>query len=754
MKKQGFLSFLVWLTAQVSWAQQTDRVLQVLNLQNQPLVGVAVNFKEINSPDSFQITQYTDLNGSIVLLSDKSFNVSFIEDIGKVDNFIWLPYETQKVVKVNTLYNQINAVSITTGQPKSALQNPYTVEVISSKTIQQMGAQNLSDVLQNSSNIQLNQDAVLGSSLQLQGLGGQNIKILINGVPMVGRLNGNIDISQIPMSTVERIEIIEGPMSVIYGSDAIGGVINIITKKPVRRSNSYHGSYFTDGIGNTNFDGGVQLGSLSSKSRLTMSADFGRQFFAGKDFDLSTRSFDWKPKTKLFATGTLGYSFARSKHQFQANFFQEKLTDRSNAEYNLITVIGYNNYFNTRRIDGSLNSDFQVGKRGKIQLINSYNIYQRTKTMVRRDLVEGYEIITRPEDQDTTLNTAINARGIYSNFSKNHRWEWLTGYEFNHEILTTQRVKQNNGIYDAALYGSVEYNPTLRLQIKPSVRAIYNNQFGTNPFPGITGNSFKLAPIIPSIQIKYNISKHLVFRSSYAKGFRAPSIKELYFFFVDINHNVQGNPALKPELAHNFITSIDYRHEINKYAGATFKISTFANNIQNQIQLGLIDLQTNLYKYINVGLMQSYGLTGQMEITWKALRTKFGSSYTANNSQLNEGSGWNKWALWQHTANMSYEFHHGLTLQWFSRYTGSNTGFLENGDIFKQQGYFLSDVSATKSLLKKRLEFQLGCKNLFNVTRVASNGSMNTGGAFHSGGSSGLNIAPGRTVFINCKVNL
>src|SRR5690242_6859536 len=94
-----------------------------------------------------------------------------------------------------------------------------------------MAAQNLKEALSYELNIHLMEDNILGSGLQIQGIGGENVKILIDGMPITGRQNGNIDLSQILMDNVERIEIVEGPLSVSYGTDALAGTINIITKK-------------------------------------------------------------------------------------------------------------------------------------------------------------------------------------------------------------------------------------------------------------------------------------------------------------------------------------------------------------------------------------------------------------------------------------------------------------------------------------------------------------------------------------------
>ena len=105
----------------------------------------------------------------------------------------------------------------------------HDVIIISANTINNGGFSNLSDVLKFQSNIKLSNDNILGSQINIQGISGENIKILIDGVPVIGRLNGNVDISQISLKNIDRIEIVEGPLSVQYGSDALGGTVNILS---------------------------------------------------------------------------------------------------------------------------------------------------------------------------------------------------------------------------------------------------------------------------------------------------------------------------------------------------------------------------------------------------------------------------------------------------------------------------------------------------------------------------------------------
>ncbi|NRA50135.1 MAG: Plug domain-containing protein, partial [Phaeodactylibacter sp.] len=111
-------------------------------------------------------------------------------------------------------------------ESKNAVHDIYTIK---QEVIEQRGATNLEQLLQQEANIRIRQDMVLGSSMSLLGIDGQNVKIMIDGVPVIGRQDGNIDLNQLNLNNIERVEIVEGPMSVSYGTDALAGVINLIT---------------------------------------------------------------------------------------------------------------------------------------------------------------------------------------------------------------------------------------------------------------------------------------------------------------------------------------------------------------------------------------------------------------------------------------------------------------------------------------------------------------------------------------------
>jgi outer membrane receptor for ferrienterochelin and colicins len=199
---------------------------------------------------------------------------------------------------------------VVTGQyaPGSPDKAVHKVRVLDEAQFKRMAANNLGDALRNELNIRLSQDNVLGTSLSMQGLGGQNVKILVDGVPVVGRQDGNIDLAQLDLTGVERAEIIEGPLSVNYGTNALAGTINLITRKSVASPFSLKASVYAEHIGrlNTTLSGGGKWG----RHDLLITA--GRNFFGGWDpeqqgvpsfepapADMS-RYQQWKPREQYF----------------------------------------------------------------------------------------------------------------------------------------------------------------------------------------------------------------------------------------------------------------------------------------------------------------------------------------------------------------------------------------------------------------------------------------------------------------------
>ena len=160
---------------------------------------------------------------------------------------------SQNEIQEQILFKKIPEV-VVTGQltDKSSEETVHKIRVITGKKLKSGLFKDLGQVLEKELNIRLSQDNILGSSISLQGMSGQNVKILIDDIPIIGRLNGNIDLSQISLNNIDRIEIVEGTLSTLYGTDALAGTINLITNKEPSFNRSFNTYYET--VGKYNFD--------------------------------------------------------------------------------------------------------------------------------------------------------------------------------------------------------------------------------------------------------------------------------------------------------------------------------------------------------------------------------------------------------------------------------------------------------------------------------------------------------------------
>lgn len=740
----------------------SERSVQVLHqITKRPIenVHVAIDFR----PEGSFFEVVTNSEGKATFKESGACKIS-ISDSDSLQSFAKVYTVRDKEIIIYLLPKSISQtdVVVSTGNPfqRPLSENPYLTRVITAEKIQQMGAQNLSDLLTNEVNMAVGQDAVLGSSVIMQGIGGQGIKILINGIPVIGRLNGNVDVSQILLNNVERVEIIDGPMSVLYGTDALGGVINIITKNPKSKFWNIQANSFQDNLKNTNFD--ISFSTAIHK-KISLGIDAGRYFFEGLDFDKTNRRFDWKPKTKYFANANLIYSRSKNSiHRFSSNFYSENLTDRSDAYVNLYSVTGFNSHFITLRWDNQLHSIFKFSRDRKFEWQNAVNTYSRIKNTNLRDLVTGNETPVYLDGVDTTKFNLINSRGIFSQKKHGSKWAWFGGFDLTREYGFGKRIpSQNPGITDLAVFFSAEYAIANNLLLKPSIRSIYNSRFGEE----LGRSNIKMGPLVPSFQLKYNITQRFSLRGSYSRGYRAPSIKELFFLFVDINHNIYGNENLRPETSNNFIVNLDYRHELKEGKNVVFNFGWFSNIIENKIILAQRNVNLAEYTYINIGVFRTKGFNLLTEYKSKKMSFSLSSSLIQVDDVYEKHDTFfgSAYVLIQMGANASYFFQKksGWSINYLSRLTGEQRGYTETGETYSIDGYYLADLTAQKifksfTFLNKRLRcnanLTFGIKNLLNIGSL--NTSLRNTNTPHSGGSEFLLVSPGRSVFARLTLNI
>lgn len=726
------------LIAQVAQAQR----LQVTNENGDPIIGANLKVTTFSQTPQVFWTTSDELGVAPIPLTSLQKIVIFCHIDGYKPFNDTIDFSGELALIKLIEYKHTLSEQIITAQYGAIAREKsvYNFRVIDQNFLQTSGAVTLKDALANLTNIRIQQDAAIGASaLSLQGLGGQNVKILMDGVPVIGRLDGNIDLSQISIQNIERIEIIEGPMAVNYGSDALGGVINLITKKNTSEKPRFNANFYAETIGQFNQDFRFSA-RIKRKNKIT--ATSGRNFFQGwnpaKTGD--TRAFLWKPKEQYNAGLQYERTFGKWNVLFNNTFFYEKLLNRDSIRGLPYKAYALDQLYITSRYNNSLYINNSIENGRSIDLIFSHAYYGRRKQTFVKDLVALSERPSQdPTLQDTVIFRQFVARGVYTMNKAGKKINYQLGYDNALDFGVGGRVgAQTRKIGDFALFASGEYRPFRRLTLRPGLRASYNTKYNT--------------PIIPSLHIKYDITEQIALRLSYGAGFRAPGLKELYLYFVDANHNIRGNENLKPETSHNLAAHLS-RRRIYGQTLLTLEAGGFYNFIRNLIQLSQVEKNVGLYSYVNIGTYESTGGQATVKISREMITIQSTFALIGRKSKFSSGETPFLFSP-EVSANIFYNFSKlNLKLALFYKYNGRLNGYKidENERIFPTfiAAYQLLDASLTKGFWKNKIECVVGSKNLFNVINV--NAFQPAG--VHSGGASSAAVSVGRTFFCVLRFN-
>lgn len=735
MKIPRLLFIICCVLSQFGFSQTEIQVASIENNEPVPFAKIEIKALEGNT------TIITNSRGIFILPAPVKRSLVSIQASGFETFEDSLNTDSIQKIKLYPLVHEFEEF-VVTGQiretsTKNAIQK---IRVIDRAAIDSKGAVNLKDVLQNELNIRINQDQILGSGLSIQGVSGEGVLILLDGVPIIGRMNGEIDLSQINLANIERIELIEGPLSVAYGSHAIAGTINLISKMNLKNGQEIQVNSYYETVGNYNLDGRATVNFEKHK----VSVYGGRNYFdgwsAGEDLTVlpkskvadSGRFQTWKPKEQ-YSVG-LDYTYQRKNTRFSpyAHFFKEKITNKGlpRAPY---YMQAFDDYYFTNRHDQGMSFQTKIKTRFKIQGVFSHNYYQRIKNTYLKDLTDlSQQLTLNNSDQDTSDFRVFMSRASYSQTSKSEKLNFELGYDFNYEIAKGKRIQsKEQEIADYAVFGSIDWHITSKLVVKPAARMGLNSSYGTS--------------LTPSLNLKYGVKKS-VFRGSYAQGFRSPSIKELYMDFVDVNHNISGNDRLVAERSNHF--QVWYTQQLKTGKARTeLEVTSFYQHVQDKIALSQ-DATGIEYSYFNIDQFESVGIRTQLSWNFKNIELKPGFSYTGVKSSLGNGRFY-----------YSPEFNFSASYDWkkpaikfhmYYKYTGKTESYLTT-DVesirFFMNDYNLLDFNISRSFWKNRINVSVGGKNLLNVTSVTS--SMTAGAHTSSSGSSP--ISWGRSGYVKLQ---
>ena len=702
-----FLSFLLVICcAEVSYAQQKISVKIIDSENQQPLTGVIVVAENNNNK---QIVGLTNEDGLIQLsIVPPCFLTIHLIGYNEIKTSL---NKSDTTISLNPSTNSLQEVVVTgeynlTASDKSV----YNIRVIDAKQIESKQVSSLADLLNTQLNIRLSEDNILGTGISINGLNGQNVKILIDGVPVIGRENGNINLSQILLSNVERIELIEGPMSSMYGTDAIGGLINIITKQNSKNTSEGTTNALYESNGRYNFDGSVFFKFGADH----FSANGGRNFFDGFSNPDTGRWQQWKPYEQHFFGIAYGLKSKYTDLQLKSDYFHESTQNKGLPVTSPYEAYAFDEYYLSDRWNVTLLQSVRLTHNLKLDFTNAYSNYSRIRNTYRKDLVLlTQELIPVSSMQDTSLFNAYAFRGSISKVLSTNNFSYIAGYDINFENAHGQKlVDHNQSIEDYAVFGSLQWKFN-KLTLRPALRYGYNTRYAE--------------PIIPSLNFVYNPDNKWAIRLSYSRGFRAPSLKEMDLYFVDVNHNIQGNPDLKTEDSHHILFSGTYSKKIDQ-STVKLKGAFSYNDIHNIITLALTNSSQLLYSYINIENYKT--AVGSIEADYQFQSFDFASGFSLTglfNSlsitdksipQFSYSPEWN--------GQIGYEWKKlNLKTTMQLKVTGTTLGYAidDSSNIYQTQidSYTMLEAGISKTFWKKRLSISVAGKNLLNVININSN---------------------------------
>lgn len=636
---------------------------------------------------------------------------------------------------------------VVTGQfgPQTLKNSVYNIRTISAERIRLRAATTVQQVLNTELGFRFSNDLTLGTTdVQLMGMTGRNVKILLDGVPMVDRSDTRESLNQIDINTVERIEIVEGPMSVVYGTDALAGVINIITKNSgnslinisarvqEETAGNEYSAFSGKGNHNQNISASFQKNGWSALAGFSHN-DFGGWNLAAKTATLAEVEADanrWKPKEQWLGNTKIGYRSENFNIWYRLDGLNETIESRGG--------MNTNNYkakfqtYTTDRYTQQLQSEWRMTQDFQLSAIAGYTNLQRATKSVIRDFTTGSEeLTTATGEQDVAkFNSAIFR--ATAQYRASNKLSLQPGIEYNRDGASGARINGSPVINDYAFFISGEYKPISGINIRPGFRFIKNSVYDA-------------PPVIPSLNTKFNLSKSLDLRLAYAKGFRAPALRELYYDFFDASHSIMGNPNLKAEESNSFNGSLAWSGI--KTADLQFRstLAGFYNLFKNRIDYGIDATIPTVTTLINISKYKTTGGTIENTLIYKNFQANAGISYIGRYNDLLESTTALEvpefvWSA-EVTSNLTYTFPKiNGSLSLFYKYTGSLPSYqlktvddVQTATLVKIGSFSLADLMLSKNIYKY-LTINAGVKNLFDITQL-SNTSTATGGAHSTGGT-------------------
>jgi outer membrane receptor for ferrienterochelin and colicins len=458
-----------------------------------------------------------------------------------------------------------------TRTPRTLGESPVAVRVISRAEIEASGSQDVADLLEQVPGIDV-QRTLLGASVRLRGLDPVHTLVLVDGQRVVGRKDGVLDLSRIPVDAIERIELVEGASSALYGSDALGGVLNIVTRRASGAPSATLSARGASPVGG-DASAGVALGGDLGGLRLDLGWHGASPTDAVPGDPATTTNgvqqvdgalaADWRPSADLTlsARGSWAGTDARGVDLGTGG----AVLDRRNLTEDGLVRVGLDWFPDDRsRVTGALG-----GSLFRDQFAND----QRRAA--------GLDVYQESREALLQLDGQVD-RSIGRHFAS-------LGLEGDHGRLTSERLDGGTG---ERWTGAVYLQDELRVLDAPRLVAV----------AGIRGDldSWFGGAVAPSLGARFDPVRAVILRASAGTGWRAPNFRELLLAFdnASVGYRVEGNPDLEPERS----LSLSAGAEWNPSTAASLTLQVHRDRLRDLIQIGTLSDAPGLvrYGYLNV----------------------------------------------------------------------------------------------------------------------------------------------------------
>lgn len=472
-------------------------------------------------------------------------------------------------------------------RPQRLKDSPVTVEVISREEIGRSGASDLAALLTERSGIDLQGGHPAGEGVMLQGIGSERVLILVDGQPLVGRISGVTDVSRIPTSVIQTVEIVKGPQSTLYGSEAMGGVINVITRGPIAGFGSSSAAVTSGSDGR--FDASV--GGTHTLGRLSFGGDFGHRTVdrapgRGVTTGAFAERFDYSGKLAL-----------KASENWDANVSLFALSERQRWQTGAAFLFADNLQWHGRAAASYA--------RGAHRLTPGVYVSSFEHLSRGSDRPEPYAA----DPGDRQVQRVIEAELMYSGPIRGALVDG--GLEVRRDETVSDRVQgrtRDLTTWEPFAQAQVEAGS---VTLVPGARISMSEQWGTH--------------VTPRLALKAPLSSAGTLRVAVSRGFRAPDFKELFMFFQNTSagYSVRGNPELRPEQSVNASIGAEAARGV-LYARAQL----FWNEFDHFIETRLVSAPSEqpVYEYANVddGSTRGIELEGALDLPAIKLESSVG----------------------------------------------------------------------------------------------------------------------------------